>query len=238
MSDGYDGSGQVPRRSPRVNEHAPPVSGVLAIVLAAIAVIAGFFILRTITDGGDDATLGGIVDAGEVTDSAGAASTTAAIDPSMTTVAAPVSTEPQFVVTGATVVVANANGQGGSAGRFGSVLASAAGFTIADPPVNATASSGGLETSAIFYASTNPAALPVANSLNQVLGGAIPVSPMPAEGPPTLDGELSGADVLLMLGTDFAAATAADLVLPLAGGGTTADTATTLAPVSPVTAAP
>lgn len=235
MSDGYDGSGQVPRRSPRVNEHTPPVSGVLAIVLAAIAVIAGFFILRSITDGGDDATLGGIVDSGEVTDSAGAVSTTAPIDPSMTTVAVPVVTEPSFVVTGASVVVANANGQGGSADRFGSVLASAAGFTIADPPVNATASSGGLATSAIFYASTNPAALPVANSLNQVLGGGIAVSPVPADGAPTLDGELSGADVLLMLGTDFAAATAADLVLPLVGGGTTADT---LAPVSPVTTAP
>jgi hypothetical protein len=237
MSDGYDGSGQVPRRSPRVNEHTPPVSGVLAIVLAAIAVVAGFFILRSITDGGDDTALGGIVDVGDVADSAGAADTTVPIDPSQTTVAVPVVTEPPFVVTGASVVVANANGQGGSAGRFGSVLASAAGFTIADPPVNATASSGGLETSAIFYSSTNPAALPVANSLNQVLGGAIAVSPMPADGPPTLDGELSGADVLLMLGTDFAAATAADLVLPLAGGGTTA-TATTLAPVSAVTTAP
>ncbi len=237
MTDGYDGSGQVPRRSPRVNEHTPPVSGVLAIVLAAVAVIAGFFILRSITDGGDDATLGAIVDAGEVTDSAGVPAS-AAIDPSMTTVPVPVVTEPPFVVTGASVVVANANGQGGSAGRFGSVLASAVGFTIADPPVNATASSGGLDTSAIFYASTNPAAMPIANSLNQVLGGTIAVSPMPADGPPTLDGELSGADVLLMLGTDFAAATAADLVLPLVGGGTTADTAATVAPVTPVTSAP
>jgi len=142
------------------------------------------------------------------------------------------------VVTGASVVVANANGQGGSAGRFGSVLASAAGFTIADPPVNASASSDDLEVSAIFYVSTNPAAIDVANSLNQVMGGTIAVAPMPAEGPPTLDGELSGADVLLMLGADFAAATAADLVLPLADGGTTADTSATQAPVSPVTSAP
>ncbi|HUF99852.1 MAG TPA: LytR C-terminal domain-containing protein [Ilumatobacter sp.] len=226
MSDGYDGSGQIPRRSPRVNDHAAPVSGVLAIVLAAVAVIAGFFILRSITDGGDG-TVGGLTDAGaevgETGDSSGATTT----DPSATLATPPATTQPSFVVAGATIVVANANGQGGSAGDFGTVLATAVGFTIADPPVNANASSDDLDTSAIFYDSANPVALDVANSLNQVMGGTIPVDPMPADGPPTVDGELSGGQVLLMLGTDFARSTAADLVLPLAGGGTTADTTTT-----------
>jgi len=237
MSDQYDGSGQMPRRSPRVNDHTPPVSGVLAIVLAAVAVIAGFFILRSITDGGDSSSIGGITDPGGVVNTSDAADTTMPIDPSQTTIPVPVDTEPLFVVTGATVVVANANGQGGSAGRVGSLLATAAGFTIADPPVNASASSDDLATSAIFYDSTNPAALQVASSLNQVLGGTVAVAVIPADGPPTRDGELSGAQVLLMLGTDFAAATAADLVLPTAGG-TTADTSTTLALVTPITPAP
>ena len=52
MSDVADGSGPVPRRSPRSSDGGAPVSGALAIVLAVVAVVAGFFILRSIS--GDD----------------------------------------------------------------------------------------------------------------------------------------------------------------------------------------
>ncbi len=54
MTDVPDGSGQIPRRSPRVGDGGAPVSGALAIVLAVVAVVAGFLILRSISDGGND----------------------------------------------------------------------------------------------------------------------------------------------------------------------------------------
>ncbi len=53
MTDGPDGSGQMPRRTPRVSDGGAPVSGALAIALAVVAVVAGFLILRSISDGGE-----------------------------------------------------------------------------------------------------------------------------------------------------------------------------------------
>ena len=53
MTDGHDGSGQMPRRSTRVGDGGAPVTGALAIVLAVVAVVAGFLILRSISDGGE-----------------------------------------------------------------------------------------------------------------------------------------------------------------------------------------
>ena len=53
MSDVADGSGPVPRRTPRSADGGAPVSGALAIVLAVVAVVAGFLILRSISDDGD-----------------------------------------------------------------------------------------------------------------------------------------------------------------------------------------
>ena len=47
MSDVPDGSGPVPRRTTRVGDGGAPVSGALAMALAAVALIAGFFILRS-----------------------------------------------------------------------------------------------------------------------------------------------------------------------------------------------
>ena len=53
MSEVSEGSGPVhvgPRAS---SDGGAPVSGALAIVLAVVAVVAGFFILRSISDDGD-----------------------------------------------------------------------------------------------------------------------------------------------------------------------------------------
>ena len=52
MSDVADGSGPSHGATPRSADGGAPVSGALAIVLAVVAVVAGFFILRSIS--GDD----------------------------------------------------------------------------------------------------------------------------------------------------------------------------------------
>ncbi len=93
-------------------------------------------------------------------------------------------------------------------------LETGAGFTMVDP-VNSSDAIGDLDVSVIYYDPAIPAAEAVANSLARVLGGVATVAPMP-EPPPTRDGTLSDAGVLLMLGNDKAGKTLAELAPDLA----------------------
>ncbi len=207
MSDVPDGSGQIQRRVPRSTETGSPVSGALAIGLAVIAVVAGFLILRSIS--GDDEQQLGIPGSGASpsgTDSAPQGSDSA---PQSTAPLLPApTTEPPLVTTGASVIVANASGIGGSAGSMTTAL-EIAGYTMG----GATNQAGGLaalEVSQIYYDAAQPAAEPVAQSLARTLGGGIAVTPL-AGTPPVQSGSLDGAGVLLMLGTDKAGKSLADL---------------------------
>jgi hypothetical protein len=211
MTDGTDGSGQMPRRTTRVGDGGAPVTGALAIILAVVAVIAGFLILRSISDGGEQSLDFGTTGSDSVVDPAESAT-----DPADTstgdTVATlpPVTTEPPLVTEGASVIVANANGVGGSASAMSRALETGPGFVVVDP-VNSSATINDLELSVIYFVPANPAAEVVADSLATVLGGVATIAPMP-EVPPTRDGTLNGAEVLLMLGNDKAGKTLAELV--------------------------
>jgi hypothetical protein len=216
MSDGPDGSGQIQRR--RVGDGGAPVSGGLAMVLAAIALIAGFFILRSISDSGEQSL--DFNGSGDLTDGsaddAGVTTTTAAplVEETTTT------TEPPLVTTGASVIVANANGLGGTAGAMTRELESAVGFQMVDP-TDASSTVPVLETSVIYYEPSIAGAQAVAESLNRVLGGDLQVSALQGT-PPTSDGSMGGAGVLLMLGTDKANKTVAELSVVAAASVTPA----------------
>ncbi|MCB0966532.1 MAG: LytR C-terminal domain-containing protein [Ilumatobacter sp.] len=220
MSDMTDASGQMPRRNPRVSDGGAPVSGAVAIVLALVAVVAGFLILSSISNGGDDA-LDFPVDSSNSSGDGSDGATETTVDPSQTTVGtlAPTPTTPAIVTDGASILVANANGVGGSAGQMQRALEAGPGFTVVGA-VNASTSVGNLEISVIYYEETNTQALPVAESLAEVLGGVTDISPLP-DTPPTADGEMQGADVLLMLGDDKAGKTLEELNPDLANGATT-----------------
>lgn len=218
MSEMTDASGQMPRR-PRMSDGGAPVTGALAIVLALVAVVAGYLILNSISDGGDAAldfpVSGGVAGADD-----GAASATT-VDPSATTLpsaAVTTTTVPEIVTEGADVIVANANGVGGSAGQMKRALETGPGFTVVDA-VNVSASLGDQDLSVIYYDTTNPLAQPVAESLDLVLGGVSTVAPLSGT-PPTEDGELRGATVLLLLGNDKAGKTLEELNPSLAAGAT------------------
>ncbi|HWL44257.1 MAG TPA: LytR C-terminal domain-containing protein [Ilumatobacter sp.] len=204
-----DGSGQIARR-PRVNDGPPPVSGVVAIVLAVIAVVAGYLILRSITSDGSVATGPG---AGVETPGGDSGSdTTEPITTNPVDSLAPVNTDPPGLDTDSTsIIVANANGKGGSAGAAGRVLSSSAGFVTVDA-TDLNDSTPKQDTSLIYYDADDPDAQTVANSLNTVLGGALNVQPLP-DPVPVKATDLNGAGVLLMLGRDFADMTPADLDL-------------------------
>jgi hypothetical protein len=211
MTDVPDGSGPIPRRSPRVSDGGAPVSGALAMVLAAVAVIAGFFILRSISGNGEQTA--DFPDSGISASNGDSPGSDATVDPSATTepvaTLAPTTTLPSVVTQGATVLVANANSIGGSATAMTRALETGPGFTMA-APVNASAAVGDSETSVIYFDAANPAAEAVAQSLSRVLGGVASVAPV-ANPAPTADGTLGDATVLLMLGNDKAGKTLAEL---------------------------
>lgn len=107
-----------------------------------------------------------------------------------------------LVVEGATVVVANGNIVGGSAGRMSDALA-LEGFETGTP-INGTEK---VEASVVYYSADDDAAKVVAESLGVKLGG-VAVEPLPDPAP--VDEEFAGG-VLLLLGNLQADKTIAEL---------------------------
>jgi hypothetical protein len=210
--------GTPPRKSPRQGIGGSPVGSTLSIVLAVVAVVAGFLILRNITDDND----GGSSAIGDGTDVSDATTTTT--DPTLsTTTAIPTTTVPPIVTEGATVVVANASGVPGSAGRMSTTLGTV-GFTMAEA-TNATTQ---LEASVVYYDPAVVAAQAVADSVARSMGGVevLPVpTPVPIEG-----AALNGSGVVVMLGTAQADKTLEEM------SGATAGTETTETGTAPAVA--
>ena len=189
------------RREPRRGDSRGLVTTVVLLSAGAVAVIAGFVILRSITDPTD-----------EPDDAVSEVATTVASTPPSTVYVLPTTTASTTSTTAArtaspsdaTVVVANASGVGGSATAMAAEL-TAAGYTMA-PVANSPGPE--LQVSIIYYLQADPAALPVA----QLLAAQIPTAqtqPMPD--PPPLDRPLGAATVALMLGRDAAGRSLADL---------------------------
>jgi len=212
MTDAPDDTSGVPsegeRRRPRVGDSGSPVGSTLSIILAVVAVIAGFLILRALTDDDDSADEGGTI-APAVSTTAAGATTTEGSD-SSTPGSEVTSTSVAETKVGATIVVANASGIGGSAGEMSGQL-TADGYEGVGEPGDSNGDP--LPASVVYFAPGDPAAEAVARSIAAALGGVqtteIPVPP-PASG-----GGVAGATVLVMLGTDAAGKTLDEL----AGGG-------------------
>ena len=171
-----------PRRSPRQGVGGSPMGSTLSIVLAVVAVVVGFLILNNITNDSSSSDGSSLVE----TSVANTIESTIAIETTTTV--------PQLVTQGATVVVANASGVPGSAGRMSDEL-TGAGFTMAD----ATNATSALEQSVVYYDPSNAAAQAVATSVAQVMGG-LAVETVPS--PPPVEGETLGdAGVVVMLGS-------------------------------------
>ena len=209
MSDPTDpggvGAAQAERgaRGTRIGDSGSPVGSPLTIVLAVIAVVAGFLIFRTLDDGAPSGAAAGgdpgAIDLGSTTTVAGQAGV------AVTTVAgggaAPTTTTAFVPVrTGGTVIVANASQVPGSAGRMTTTLESAGYATadatdadkdLVDVPISKT----------IVYYSVG-VDMNLVNTLARDLGGAT-VQPMPSE-IPVSGSSLGAATVLVMLGTDMA----------------------------------
>jgi hypothetical protein len=131
--------------------------------------------------------------------------TVAAPSSTTTTTAAPATTTTTtttlaLVTEGAIVVVANASGINGAAGRLSDRLA-AAGFTTGTA-TNST--EGQLETSKVYYDPANESAKAVADSLRLALGGgSIEVLEMGVPAP-VESGDIGDASIVVAMGNDIA----------------------------------
>ena len=153
---------------------------------------------------------GGGDDDSESDDEAATATTTPALAATTTTVAATTTTAapttttlpPLVLVTdGATIVVANASGVDGAAGRMTNAL-EVVGFTAADAT---NSSEGPLATTKVYYDPDVAEAQAVAESLREALGGGdIEVLELTVPAPLTDPDSIGDASVLLAMGNDTA----------------------------------
>ncbi len=178
-------------RTPRQGAGGSPVGSTLSIVLAVVAVVAGFLILRNITDDGPGGGADG--SSGEPVSSESVTTTTFDVGNTTTTT----STTIPRTVEGATVVVANGNSIGGSAGRMSKTL-DTAGYTTGSP-VNAKST---LDATVVYFDASVTSAEAVARSVGIDLG-CVEVLAVPTP-PPTESGTLGEANVLVVLGNDQA----------------------------------
>ncbi len=169
-----------------------------SITLAAVGCCA---LLLGACGGGDDDDG---ADGGSTTTTTSPATSIAPItSPATTTTTPPTTTTlpPLVLVTeGATVVVANASGVDGSAGRLTDKL-SAVGFATGSAT---NSSEGQLNITKIYYDPANESAQAIANSVRDALGGGdIEVLELviPA---PTDTGEIGDASILVAMGNDTA----------------------------------
>jgi hypothetical protein len=178
-------TGGTPRRS--ATGGAPRSKGTVAgAVVAVVAVVLGFVILRNLSsdDGGGTAS--------PVTTTTVLAPVDTTLPPETTTTTlAPINK------TGYKMVVANASGVGGSAGQL-TIALQGQGF-IVEPATNSAAERRGLETTVVYYLAGNE---PNATSVARTLGGVC-IEPMPTP-VPTERATLGEASVLVLLGKDLA----------------------------------
>ena len=192
-------------RGGRAAGNGVSVSTTLSVIVAAIAVLLGFLILRDVNrDRGD-------TNAPDQTDE----TTTMPIDPSGSTIPTDTTTLPR---TGFKVMVANASGVTGSAGQMSTALQ--AQQFIVTQPTNAAETVGKQTATKVYYVAGYESG---AAAVAQVLGG-VPIEAVPTP-PPVESGDLGEATVLVLLGTDLAGK-----LLPGALPTAPNDTTTTLAP--------
>ncbi len=206
-------SGTPSRRTPRQGAGGAPFGSTVSIVLAVVAVVVGFLILNNITGDGGGSTSGGIDPSDSLVDP---------IDPGVIgSTTTPSTTEPPLVTTGASVLVANTSGVGGSAGAMTEQL-EAQGFEMVTPAINSTLPNA--EATVVQYDPSVAASQSVAESVARLLGG---VTVVPVDSPPAVEGgSLNGAGVLVLLGSDEANKTIAQLSAPAASVDPTGDETT------------
>jgi len=174
-----------PRRTPtdrRPSGGTSNINSTLSIIIAVLAILLGFFILRDIRN--------------DQTGQTASIETEATIDPSVATIAE-VPVETTLVKTAFKVQITNASGISGSAGQLTTEL-QGRGY-IVQPANNKSEITPKQTVTVVYYLlGSEGAAATIANEL-----GGVGIAAMP-EPIPTESGKLGEASVLILLGTDLA----------------------------------
>lgn len=183
-----------------------PSNGTLGAVVAVVALILGFLILRDIKN--DPATTGAVVTQAstETVPGGGTAGTT---------------TTAAFSINGFKIQVANASGLAGSAGGMTTALQNQ-GYVV-QPALNVPAGTAKRAKTGVFYLAGCEAA---SQNVAAVLGGEVEVAVMPTP-VPVETGTIGEACILILLGTDLAGKPLKGVVG--AGNGAAATTTTVAA---------
>lgn len=186
-----------PRNPNRVARSGSGAGSTVAIVIAAVAVVLGLLILKKLNDDGGSTT------SPPVTNSSVMDSTTSSVAGGDTT--SSVAPAPVDVKTGSKVQVANASKQDRVAGRLSTVLAND-GYSMG----TAVSATSKYTDTAILYTAGDPAAQAVAETLARAMGG-VAVQPLTPPIPITTGKLEDGVGVLVMLGSDRAGKTLAEM---------------------------
>jgi len=231
LPDGNESTRGTGGRTPRLGDARSPVGSTLSIVLAVVAVVAGFLILRELTDDdGNGATDIGTDDSGAVVTVPGAdnGTDTATEETSVLVddgTSPPPAADAAPTYAGATIAVANASGVDGSALQMSTALTTEGYQGVGDP---GNGSGEDQDTSVIYYVAGDAAAQAVAQSIAADFGG-VAAEAMPAERPAS-GGITETATVLIMLGRDAAGQSLSELSATNVTSPATGDTTDTTAP--------
>jgi hypothetical protein len=187
------------------------ISTSLSVIVAAIAVLLGFLILRDINRDRTGEVFEPNIEVPTDDTSLDGASTTLPVE----------TLAPNR--TGFKIVVANSSGVQGAAGQMTTAL-QAEQFVVSQP-VNADPTVGKLTTTVVYYV---PGFESAATMVADVLGG-VQILPVPVP-PPIEGGSLGEAVVLVMLGTDLAGKLLPGALPEIPVGTTTTSSSSTLAP--------
>ena len=159
-----------------------PSTGTLGAVVAVVALVVGFLILRDVSNSGGGSTIDGSTNSTvPTTDGTGSSTST---------------TLPSTI--GFTTQVANASGVAGSAGKLTTQLQALS--YVVQPAKNVAAGTAKRSKTGVFYkVGCEGSAQKIANAL----GGNVDIAAMP-DPVPVEDGTIGDACVLVLLGTDLA----------------------------------
>lgn len=202
------------QQRPRAQRPSLPAAsnGTLGAVVAVVALLLGFLILRDVSADGGTGTI--TTNPPEETLPGGGT-----VDPNA-------STTTVFAINGFKIQVANASGIAGSAGEM-TLNLQKAGYVV-QPPANVAAGTAKRSKTGVFYSVGCEAN---AQNVANVLGGQVDLAAMPSP-IPTETGSIGEACVLILLGTDLSNKPLQGIV---GGGEGQAATTTTSVPTSTTT---
>ena len=220
-------SNDQPSRKPAPRGGGAPMGSTISIVIAVIAVVVGFLILKNINDSDDSVTSPPANSQSENTSDPSDSSSTSS---SVVSAESTTPTTAVIVTAGATVIVANASKVPGSAGQMTEALQTL-GFTLLEP-TNGAGIEESLDITKVYYKDGDAAAQAVAAGVVQAFnGGAVVTAVLPAV-PPVTGGDIKTATVLVMLGKDFGGK-----ALPILAGDATETTPLPTTPIDTSTSA-